>query len=129
MIEDYFYSVLQELIISRAVSSFNVLKQETSEEEGFIRIKCTLIDDSVLKFAEYVTLYRNKIHVETYSYHWQDADGQLIKRWDNVPHHKKIKTFPRHIHLPNNKVQSSPSVSIEKILMEIENVLPAGDND
>ena len=128
MIEDYFDRLLQDLIISRAVSSFNVLKQETGEEEGFIRIKCALIDDSILEFAEYVIFYRNKIHVETYSYHWQGADGQLIKRWDNVPHHKKIKTFPRHVHLPNNKVQSSSPINIKKILMEIENILPVGDN-
>lgn len=52
----------------------------------------------------------------------------LVKRWDNVPHHKKIKTFPRHVHLPNNKVKSSPSVNIKKVLKEIENILPVGDN-
>ncbi len=29
-----------------------------------------------------------------YSYHWQDAQGRLITRWDNSPHHKGLPTFP-----------------------------------
>lgn len=128
MIEDYFDGLLQELIISHAVSSFNVLKQVTGDEEGFIRIKCTLNDSAILEFAEYVTARRNRIHIETYSYHWQSADGQLIKRWDNVPHHKEVKTFPRHIHLTDDKVVSSPVVDIRKVLADIEKKNPVGND-
>jgi hypothetical protein len=34
-----------------------------------------------------------------YSYHWQDAHGNCIIRWDNAPHHQAVGTFPFHKHL------------------------------
>jgi hypothetical protein len=30
--------------------------------------------------------------------HWQDASGELLKRWDNAAHHPEIKTSPHHVH-------------------------------
>jgi hypothetical protein len=33
-----------------------------------------------------------------YKYQWQLENDSLIARWDNVPHHKEISTFPHHIH-------------------------------
>jgi hypothetical protein len=38
------------------------------------------------------------ITVITYSYHWADANSQLIKRWDNTPHFPALPGFPDHIH-------------------------------
>jgi len=36
--------------------------------------------------------------VITYSYHWADANNQLITRWDNTPHFSDLPGFPDHIH-------------------------------
>lgn len=44
MINDYFEDEIQELIISRLVSSFEVLKRVIGEEDGYIRIKCKLLN-------------------------------------------------------------------------------------
>ncbi len=41
-----------------------------------------------------------------YSYHWQDADGSLITRWDNSPHYREVALFPHHKHLRNSVVES-----------------------
>jgi len=99
MISDFFDGVIQRLFLSQAVSSFNVLKQVEGEDEGYHRIKCMLTNNDILEFAEYVILIKKKVHVETYSFHWQNRRGKLIKRWDNVRHHPEIETFPYHIHL------------------------------
>lgn len=123
MIQAYFNDILQSLIVSHIVLSFKVLKQETVDEEGFIRIKCTLANDSILEFAEYVVSLKNNINVETYSYHWQKTSGILIKRWDNVPHHKEIDSFPHHLHLADDKVVKSTQMSLKKVLAEIEKTL------
>jgi Family of unknown function (DUF6516) len=40
----------------------------------------------------------SEIAVITYSYHWADADNQLIKRWDNTPHFPDLPSFPDHMH-------------------------------
>ncbi len=84
MVEAYFEDIIQELIISHFVSSFKVLKREAGEEDGYIRIKCKLLNGDILEFAEYIQVIKNTIHPETYNFHWQSADGTLVKRWDNV---------------------------------------------
>jgi len=33
-----------------------------------------------------------------YSFHWQDAAGKLLKRWDNAAHHRELSTHPNHLH-------------------------------
>lgn len=122
MIENYFQEIIQDLSVCHAVASFHVLKIELGEVDGYIRIKCQLSNGDTLEFAEYVKIQKNRIKRETYSYHWQSHNGNLRKRWDNVPHHKDIGTFPHHLHLPDKIVRSRPQ-SIKKILSDIENSL------
>ncbi|MFH1704104.1 MAG: DUF6516 family protein [Nitrospirota bacterium] len=122
MIENYIEDIIQGLSVSHAVSSFHILKIEIGEDDGYIRIRCKLTNGDILEFAEYIIIYREKIYAETYSYHWQSADGRLKKRWDNVPHHKDVDSFPNHLHLPD-KVVSSNSQSLKKVLADIETTL------
>lgn len=127
--EDYFNDIVESLVVSRAVSSFKILRKELTEEDGYIRIKCNLANGDILEFAEYVVIRKNKIAVETYSYHWQGKAGDLIKRWDNVAHHKNVKTFPHHLHLPGEKVVASTETHLKKVLTEIEKSLPEPVNE
>lgn len=123
MIEDYFNKIIEIVLVSRAVASFKILRKEVTEDDGYIRFKCELLNSDIFKFAEYVGIHKNKVTIETYSYHWQKADGTLIKRWDNVPHHKELDTFPHHLHLANGKAVSFSKVPLVKILSEIEETI------
>jgi hypothetical protein len=124
MIEDYIQGIHQDLFISPAISSFKILRSEVGEEDGYIRIKCILSNGDVLEFAEYFQVCKNRIYIETYSFHWQAADGGLIKRWDNVKHHKEIDTFPHHTHLSDGRVVSSTPMALKKVLIDIEKTIP-----
>lgn len=124
MLDNYLDGIVHDIIVSRVVSSFKVLKREVGEEDGYIRIKCNLSNDDILEFAEYIRVIRNMIHLETYSFHWQSADGKLVKRWDNVKHHKEVGTYPYHLHLPDDTVNDSGPMNIKKVLAEIGKVLP-----
>ena len=126
MVENYIEGIIHDLSVSLAVSSFKVLKIESGEEDGYIRIKCKLANGDIFEFAEYAIIHKGKIHIETYSYHWQTADGVLRRRWDNVPHHKDVDTFPNHLHLPEKVVSSGPK-SLKKILGYIEKALRFND--
>ena len=84
MLENYLDGIVQDIVVSSVVSSFKVLKREVGEEDGYIRIKCNLSHGDILEFAEYIRVIKNMIHLEMYSFHWQSADGKLVKRWDNV---------------------------------------------
>ncbi len=129
MIENYLDDIIHELIVSRVVSSFKVLKREVGEEDGYIRIKCNLSNGDVLEFAEYIHFRKNTINLETYNFHWQSADSTLAKRWDNVKHHKDVSTYPYHLHIPHGKVIESEPMSLKKILLEIEKTLPIKETE
>ncbi|BBO18674.1 conserved hypothetical protein [Candidatus Brocadia pituitae] len=123
MLENYFDSIVQELVVSNVVYSFKLLKREIGEEDGYIRIKCNLSNGDILEFAEYIRVIKNIIYLETYSFHWQSVDGKLVKRWDNVKHHKEVVTYPHHLHLSNNTVIDSEPMNLKKVLAEIGKVL------
>jgi len=53
------------------------------------------------------------------------ADCDLIFRYDNVPHHSEISTFPDHKHFPEKIIESNP-VNIKEIIEEIIESLLAG---
>ncbi len=71
----------------------------------------------VLEFTESITPDRVK-----YRYHYMTADCDLIFRYDNVPHHSEIPTFPDHKHFPGKIVESS-SINIKKVVEEIIELL------
>ncbi|MBI5326735.1 MAG: hypothetical protein HZB80_00325 [Deltaproteobacteria bacterium] len=119
MIDDYFNDIIESLIVSHSVSSFKILRKELTEEDGYIRIKCNLSNGDVLEFAEYIVVHKDKLRLETYSYHWQGNDGRLIKRWDNVAHHKEVKTFRYHLHLADGRVIESVKATLKRILSDI----------
>ena len=128
MIENYIEDIIQDLTVCGIVSCYRILKLEVGEEYAFIRIKCVLSNSDILEFAQYTTIRKGKINTETYSYHWQTDDSRLRKRWDNVPHHKKIVSFPHHLHLPAQVVASNP-MTLKMILADIEESLGARRRD
>lgn len=61
-----------------------------------------------------------------YSYHLQKGD-EMVKRWDNSPHWKSLKTFPYHVHHGNDmEPKESSEIFIEDILHEVEKLLSSG---
>ena len=55
-------------------------------------------DHSYLHIRDYIFLDGSR----KYSFHWQDKDKSLIRRWDNAEHHKHLPTFPFHVHTPSD---------------------------
>lgn len=42
MIESYLDGILLELLLSPVVSTFKTIKREIGDEDGYVRIRCTL---------------------------------------------------------------------------------------
>ena len=72
-----------------------------------------LIDSSILHVRE---TYKDGKLIK-YSYHL--VKGNKIMRWDNVPHHKEITTYPYHKH-EDEKVKVSREMNIDIVLDEIK---------
>ena len=86
-------------------------------DAGIISGSITFKDGSVFHFKEILLgEYR------PYRFHYMDIDNNLIFRWDNAPHHRDLKTFPYHIHLPDG-VKESKRITLIEVLDKIETIV------
>jgi hypothetical protein len=72
-----------------------------------------LSDETVLHIRE---RFHKKLLIK-YSYHHITDSG--IYRWDNVPHHSSVLTFPYHCHI-QDEVKESVPMDIIKVFQKIE---------
>jgi len=64
MIEEHIESMIQELLVSRVVSSFKTFKRVEGDEDGYVRIKCSLSNGDILEFAEFFRIQKTKVLIE-----------------------------------------------------------------
>jgi len=123
-INEYFDSIEAFSIESPIIRSYQIIRREVSSSDGKIRIRMQLINDSSIEIFEYVNEKTKGITSLKYSYHWQNSDNILIKRWDNAPHFPNIESFPHHIHTDSNSVREVTKVpNIFSVLKEVSNTL------
>ena len=110
------------LLISPAITRFSVLKRRVVEREGYIRIRAELVEGGLFEVSEFWRETGNDETIRSeYSYHWQNTDGQLVRRWDNVKHHQELPNALHHVHLADGQVEGIQSPpDLEAILREIE---------
>jgi len=110
MIAKYFKRIQNSLDnYSHIIEDYILNKQTFTSEKGAIDGEVFFNNNSQLGFNEIINT--NKTQKQKYSYHYMDENKELIFRYDNVKHHRKIKTFPHHKHTTNGIVESSESNS------------------
>jgi hypothetical protein len=120
-IEAYLAAIQERFVSDPIVTRFHVIRERSTLVDGHIRARIELADGSQLEFSEYMQRSpAGEIAVITYSYHWAEADEQLITRWDNAPHFPHLPGFPDHIHDgATGEVTSGQPMSIFAVLDEI----------
>lgn len=116
MIEDYFEFLKRVANKNPEVVKFRLIREFIGANRGFIRFVIELRDSSELHVFEYID---SGLHKIDYSYHWQNKEKKLIKRWDNAPHHPEIETFPNHVHEGEN-IKPSAGLTFVEILKKVE---------
>jgi len=116
MIDDYFGFLITIAKKNPLVKKFRLIKEFTGVKKGYIRFVIEFQDNSELHVFEYVD---SGLHKLDYSYHWQDKEKRLIRRWDNAPHHSNIETFLHHLHMEDD-VKPSKEPTFVEILEKIE---------
>jgi len=98
-IDAYLTTMKDRFVIDPLVTHFQVIRERATLMDGSLRARLALADGSQLELSEYMQRSSaGEIVVITYSYHWADANNQLIMRWDNTPHFPGLPGFPDHIH-------------------------------
>lgn len=111
-----YYSQIETIVRDcPIVTRFSIDFDEIDVEIGYLKGRLELIDGSVLHFIEFVEIKGNKANRLKYKYQWQSEKGDLIARWDNVPHHQEIETFPHHMH-DENGVYASHNMDLKTVI-------------
>lgn len=98
-IDAYLEAMKERFVTDPLVTHFQVLRERSTLMDGYLRARLVLADGSQLELSEYMQRSSaGEIVVITYSYHWANANNQLITRWDNTPHFPDLPGFPDHIH-------------------------------
>lgn len=120
-IEAYLAAMKERFVSDPIVTSFHTIRERATVVDGHMRARIELADGSQLEFSEYMRRSpTGEITVMTYSYHWADANNQLIRRWDNTPHFPDLPGFPDHIHDgTTGDVTTGQPMSIFVVLDEI----------
>lgn len=120
-IQSYFDEMINNFLSSPVIDTFQIIREWQSEEEGYLRARCSLINGDILEVSEYIEIIDDEIVLDNYTFHWQNLNRKFVKRRDNVKHHKEIKTFPFHIHDGNEKtIKPSEPMNHKKVLKIIQ---------
>ena len=125
LIEDYFQLLNEVIRASPVVQSFSLFPEKQGTYEGFIRGELKFSDGSLLYLREYVAV-EIRIDRDMYSYQYMTASKELIFRYDNTEHHKKLNlpNYPHHKHDGSqDNVIASNAPSLAEVLQEIERLL------
>jgi len=125
-IEDYFQLLRKTIDDCPAARTSSVTYDKRGTYEGFIRGEIYFVNESVLHFREFIDV-ENEVERLMYVYHYVDASKELVFRYDNTGHHKRLKlpTYPHHKHdgSESDVLPASPR-ELASVLVEIERLLP-----
>jgi hypothetical protein len=97
-VADRLMNVRIALLASPAITDVRVIQEQALGDVGYFRIRGKLANADEVLLMERFRWQNGAIAVEKYSFHWQNPEGKLIRRWDNAPHHPEISSFPHHLH-------------------------------
>jgi hypothetical protein len=105
------------IALNRQVLQWEVVREEAQGDVGLLRYRLTLRGGGLLEMFERFQVTGGELQVTKYSFHWQSAEGELRRRWDNAAHHPEVPTHPHHVHdgADSNVVAHDP-IGAEEVL-------------
>lgn len=121
-IEAYFRQIEKIIEACPVIQLTNVTYEKRGTHEGFIRGEFYFVDGSSLHLREFVDVEITADRL-MYAYQFNDSSKNLVFRYDNTGHHKKLglSTYPHHKHDGGeNNVIPSAAPDLAIVLQEIE---------
>jgi len=119
-IDRYIEELCARLTADPLITSFRVVRRQTTAFEGYYRIAAKLMNDDMLEAAAYIVCQGGEVVTVDYRFHWMSCEGVLRVRWDNSPHHPELSGFPYHRHEGSgDAVQPDRPMDLYSVLDEI----------
>jgi hypothetical protein len=117
----YHYLVRLETVLrSRQDIDIEVLQIDVITLGVAFTSELRFYDGSRLSIVEQLEpIGKRDYHRVNFKYHYQDANRNLIFRYDSAPHHRHLATFPAHKHVGNTVVEADPP-DLNDVLAEID---------
>ncbi len=118
---------LYDTVISRGYIELEQLVFDNrSNRRGTITGRLKFHDGSLLDFGEVLILRNKQIVKLRYAYHYQNALGDVIFRYDNAPHYPNLPTYPHHKHI-GSAIEPAQAPDLSEVLREIEQLVFKSD--
>ena len=131
LIEEYFLHLERLLTLCPQVERVTLTKEKRAPSIGFVKGEIVFAGGSQLFIMEFVHTEPG-IFKAKYRYHYQDAAGHPLWRYDNAPHYR-TETFPDHKHTfhsaAGETVSAAHSPTIEALLDEIAGLEAKGEGE
>jgi len=123
----YLDDIALALIASDLISSYAVIRSWANTDDGYIRIRATLINGDFFEASEYFVIESDRIVTIDYRYQWMDGNRAVLRRrWDNTPHHPEIEGFPHHCHVGSEtNIVPSELLSLLQVLLLLKTEIKA----
>ena len=121
---DSHLSHLKRIVQTWAQADEIAIREEWVRENagtGYVRLRVKLKNGDLFEAAEFFVRQGNRVATRKYRHHWQDASGNLIKRWDNAAHHPELANYPHHVHNghEDNVIPSQTDITLDIVLQQI----------
>lgn len=126
VVEEYLDGVLDKLSETGGVSERDpvILIESESESIAVLDGEIQFSDGSRLAFLLTVSGYSGYPDWSEYSFHYMDARGRCIFRYDNAPHRPGLPHFPNHKHIgPDQTPLGHPKPSVAQVVSEVQDIL------
>ena len=114
---------LETILRSREDFNLEFLDIMLTSLGAVIRARINFYDGSQLSISEHIDVGTDQqIDRRSYKFHYQTAEGTLVFRYDNAPHHRNLSTFPAHKHIKDDVIEARPP-DFTDVLRQIDDLL------
>jgi hypothetical protein len=121
---------LEDTLASRQDITVDILRVTVTTLGAIFEAELRYYDGSQLSVIEQVERAEHgSVRRIAYKFHYQQADGTLVFRYDTAPHHSHLSTHPHHKHI-GDKIIESEAPDLAEVLREIDaRIYPQANHD
>ena len=122
MVSSYLDEQYAVILAHRVVQTTKLVRRTETSIDGFLRVRCWLVNGDFLEIAIHVALEETQVLLDSYRFQWMDDDQTTLhRRWDMAPHYPDLPQFPHHCHIGSeSNVEPSEPMNVSAILDWLE---------